>query len=100
MIAEGQDDLGLPRQRLNALYAERDHSASVRLVVGFSAGWMTSMLVNMSGPTFDGQLSRYVLAWTLPLLLASPGILAHLDHRAAERGSDLQPATISKLDRP
>ena len=87
MVAEGQDDLGLPRHQLNGLYAQRDHSASVRLVVGFSAGWMTSILISSSEPVFDGQLSRYIVAWILPLLLASPGILAHLD-RIGTSGED------------
>lgn len=80
MMAEGNEvDLLTARANRYDLNAERDQSAAVRLLIGFSAGWMVSILVNMNGLTFDGQLARYVLAWTLPVLLMSPGILAHLD---------------------
>ncbi|MFW2380442.1 MAG: hypothetical protein ACN4GZ_01700 [Acidimicrobiales bacterium] len=80
ILAEGDDDdERVANERFSGLHAQRDHSASVRLLVGFAAGWMTSMLVNMTGQTFDGQLFRYLIAWTLPLLLAAPGILAHFD---------------------
>lgn len=80
ILAEGDEqDVDLASERFSGLHAQRDHSASVRLLVGFAAGWMTSMLVNMTEQTFDGQLFRYLIAWTLPLLLAAPGILAHFD---------------------
>ena len=80
MMAEGAEtDPKTTRARRYDLHAERDQSAAVRLLIGFSAGWMASILVNMSGLTFDGQLVRYMVAWTLPALLMSPGILAHLD---------------------
>ena len=96
IVAEGQDDgRGLTRDQIYNLHAQRDHSASVRLAVGFAAGWMASILVNMTEQTFDGQLFRYVIAWTLPALLGAPGILAHLDRLGAGEPADqLQPAPI------
>ncbi len=79
-VAEGSDgERNLTRHELSDLHADRDESAAVRLLIGFSAGWMASILVNMSSFSYDGQLTRYLLAWTLPVLLMAPGVLAHLD---------------------
>jgi hypothetical protein len=99
IVAEGQDDdHGMTRDQIYGLHAQRDHSASVRLAVGFAAGWMPSILVNMTAQTFDGQLFRYVIAWTLPALLGAPGILAHLDRIGADSTPDqLQPAPTKPL---
>ena len=91
LMAEGQDDKGLTREQIYGLQAQRDHSASVRLLVGFAAGWMTSILVNMTEQTFDGQLNRYVIAWSLPVLLAAPGILAHIDQLRVHGSDTVQP---------
>lgn len=83
LMAEGQDaPITLDRRELYDLHAQRDQSAAIRLAVGFAAGWMASILVNMSASGFDGQLTRYVLSWGLPVALMAPGILAHLDRLA------------------
>ncbi len=78
--AEGStSDRHLPLYAQYDAAARRDQSVAVRLLLGFSAGWMASILVNMSVGSFDGQLTRYVMAWILPVLLVAPGVLAHLD---------------------
>jgi hypothetical protein len=98
LLAEGQDaPIMFDRRRLYDLHAERDQSAAIRLVIGFSAGWMASILVNMSAGGFDGQLTRYVLSWGLPLALMAPGILAHLDRLAPRRPAE--PALVRSAGR-
>lgn len=94
--AEGQGNL-----RLDEFYdvqAQRDNSASVRLVIGFAAGWMTSILVHATQASFDGQIGRYVMAWILPVVLAAPGILAHLD-RLTGRAQNLEAAPVETFNR-
>ncbi len=88
-------------RRLDEFYdvhAQRDNSASVRLMIGFAAGWMTSILVHTTQSSFEGQLGRYLMAWILPVMLAAPGILAHLD-RLTGRSEKLEPAPIETFNR-
>ena len=87
VAAEGADTTTRKANNFYDVHAQRDNSASVRLVIGFAAGWMTSILVHTTQASFDGQLGRYVMAWILPIMLAAPGILAHID-RLTDRSGD------------
>ena len=98
MTAEGEDSRTLQLDEFYDVHAQRDNSASVRLAIGFAAGWMASILVHTTQASFDGQLGRYMMAWILPIVLAAPGILAHLD-RLTGRAPELEPAPIDSFNR-